>query len=54
MNKAPLFLSESIRTIASDKLLNDVSLKRMHNSLMNLFCDRTAIDTSLRRFFNEY
>ncbi len=47
MNKAPLFLSESIRTIASDKLLRTFSLQRMYNNLIDLFVDRTSIDTSL-------
>ena len=37
-------VASNIRTIASDKLLKNVSLKRMHNSLIELFVDRTAID----------
>ncbi len=37
-------LSESIRTTSSDKLLRTISLNKMHNSLIDLFSDRTAID----------
>lgn len=47
-------LSETIRTIASDKLLKNISLKRMHYYLMDLFHDRTNIDTSIfGRFADE-
>lgn len=53
MDKAPLLLSSSIRTIASDKLLRNISIVRMHNSLVGLFTDRTAIDTSFGRFFKK-
>ena len=45
MNKAPLSISSSIRTNSSDVLLRNVSIKRMHNSLIDLFVDRTNLDT---------
>ena len=45
-------LSESIRTIASDKLLKNISLDRMQNSLMDLFIDRNKHET-VNRFINE-
>jgi len=46
-------LASEIRTSVGDKLSRNVSLVKMHNSLSELFIDRTAIDTSLRRFFSE-
>lgn len=53
MNKSIFCLSESIRTIASDKLTRDISIARMYGNLIDLFFDRTSIDTSLARFFSE-
>lgn len=53
MNETQLSISSSIRTNSSDVLLRKVSIVRMQKSLAGLFTDRTAIDTSLRRFFNE-
>lgn len=53
MNKAPLSLSSSIRTIASAKLLRTISLSRMHNSLLDLFVDKNAIDESVNLFADE-
>ena len=50
MNKAPLFLSESIRTNSSDKLTRNFSLNKIYNSLIDLFIDRTAINTSYNLF----
>lgn len=47
MNKAPLPLSSSIRTVCAERLTRTISIPRMHNSLIDLFVDRTAIDTSL-------
>lgn len=44
MNKAPLSLSLSIRTIASDKLQRNISLKRMQRKLNELFLDWYAKD----------
>ena len=52
MNKAPL-LATAIRTNCAERLLRTISIQRMHYSLMDLFVDRTAIDTSLRRYFSE-
>ena len=46
-------ISENVRTISAAKLQRKISLIRMHNSLIDLFCDRTAIDTSLSRFNDE-
>lgn len=46
-------LSSSIRTNTGARLLRNISLARMHNSLMDLFVDRTAVDTSLRRLVSE-
>lgn len=45
-------LAESIRTSTSDKLHNNISLSRMHNSLVDLFLDRTAINKSVNLFDN--
>lgn len=53
MNSNIISLSSSIRTIASDKLLKDISIARMYGNLIGLFFDRTSIDTSLARFFSE-
>lgn len=46
MNKAPL-LATAIRTNCAERLLRTISIQRMHYSLMDLFVDRTAIETSL-------
>jgi len=46
MNKASL-LASSIRTNCAERLLGTISIPRMHNRLMDLFVDRTAIETSL-------
>lgn len=46
-------LASEIRTSVGDKLSRNVSLVKMHNSLSELFVDRTSIDTSLRRLFDE-
>lgn len=46
MNKAPLFLSSQIRSDSGNVLLRKVSLVRIHNSLIDLFIDRTAIGNS--------
>ena len=48
-----LVLSESIRTMASDKLLKNVSLNRIHNCLIDLFLDRTVNDTPINLLDNE-
>ena len=48
-----LVLSENIRTSTSSKLLRNISLESMHNSLVGLFVDRSKIDTTLARYFNE-
>lgn len=44
-------LASEIRTRVGEKLSRNVSLVKMHNSLSELFVDRTSIDTSLGRFF---
>lgn len=46
-------LASEIRTNVGDKLSRNVSLVNMHNSLSELFVDRTSIDTSLRRYFDD-
>jgi len=46
-------VASNIRTIASDKLLKNVSLKRMHISLIDLFVDRTAIDSEINLIGND-
>lgn len=46
-------LSENIRTNTGARLLRKISMVRMHNSLIELFVDRTAIDTSLSGHFNK-
>ena len=46
MNNATLFLSESIRTIASDKLFGNISLARMQGKLIGLFVDWNANDVN--------
>ena len=46
-------LSSSIRTNCSEVLSRKISLVKMHHGLMDLFVDRTKIDTSLRRFMND-
>lgn len=46
-------LSSSIRTNCSEVLSRKTSLVKMHYSLIDLFVDRTEIDTTLRRFFND-
>ena len=46
-------LSENIRTNCADKLLRNVSLEKMHNSLIDLFVDRTSADTTLRNLMND-
>ena len=53
MDKAPLSLSSSIRTNSSENLLRVISISRMYSNLIDLFFDRTSIDTSLARFFSE-
>lgn len=40
MDNAPLILSSTIRTSASDTLLNTISLKEMQDKLFDLFIDR--------------
>lgn len=46
-------LSSQIRTNSGETLLRDISIARMHGILIDLFFDRTSIDTSLARFFNK-
>ena len=46
-------LSAKIRTNAAGVLSRKISLQLMHNSLNDLFVDRTAIDTSLRRLMTK-
>lgn len=46
-------LSSSIRTNCSEVLSRKISLVKMHHSLIDLFVDRTKIDTSLRRFMDD-
>lgn len=46
-------LSSTIRDNINAKLSKEISLDGMHNSLTNLFIDRTKIDTSLRRLMND-
>lgn len=46
-------LSSQIRKNSGETLLRDISIARMHGILIDLFFDRTTIDTSLARFFNE-
>ncbi|MBR2651236.1 hypothetical protein IKD48_00110 [bacterium] len=46
-------LSSQIRKNSGETLLRDISIARMHGKLIDLFFDRTSIDTSLARFFNE-
>ena len=46
-------LASEIRKSVGDKLSRNISLLKMHNSLSELFVDRTSIDTSLARFFND-
>lgn len=46
-------LSESIRTNTGGNLSRTISLKRMQDSLIGLFADRTKINTSFGRFFNK-
>lgn len=48
-----LLINSKIRTKCADELQRTISLKSMQNCLMDLFCDRTKIETSLRRFFDE-
>lgn len=50
VDKITLPISSSIRTNSSDKLSRKISFVKMHNSLIDLFIDRTAIDTSLNLF----
>ena len=52
MNNA-IGLAESIRTISAGKLQRNISLSRMHHTLIDLFVDRTAIDTTLAGFVND-
>lgn len=46
-------LSSQIRKNTGETLLRDISITRMYGNLIDLFFDRTSIDTSLARFFNE-
>lgn len=46
-------LSSSIRTNCSEVLSRKISLVKMHNSLIDLFVDRTEVDTTLRRFMDD-
>ena len=42
-----------IRKDTGEKLFQEISLGKIRNCLNGLFVDRTAIDTSLRRFMNK-
>ena len=46
-------LASEIRTRTGERLLRKISLVKMHYSLIDLFVDRTDIDTSLRRLFDK-
>ena len=46
-------LSSQIRKNIGESLLKDISIARMQGNLIDLFFDRTSIDTSIARFFNE-
>ena len=46
-------LSSSIRTNCSEVLSRKISLVKRHNSLIDLFVDRTEVDTTLRRFMDD-
>ena len=43
-------LSSSIRTNTGAKLLKEISLDKMHNSLMGLFVDKTKNETRINLF----
>lgn len=46
-------LASEIRTRTGERLSRKISLVKMHYSLIDLFVDRTEVDTSFRRFMNE-
>ena len=50
---SPLDISIGIRTISAGKLQRDVSLSRMHHSLIDLFVDRTAINSEINLIGND-
>lgn len=46
-------VASQIRTNTGARLLRKISLAKMHNSLFDLFVDRTAIATSFKSPFNK-
>ena len=46
-------LASKVRTKTGERLKRNISMLKMRNSLFDLFVDRTSIDTSLARFFDD-